>query len=125
VTLNRMNNEQTIDDYLTAYGETDTVRRRALIQSCFTPDATLADPPAAATGHDELDGMFGAVQQQFPGHHFERTSGIDEHHGTARYTWSLIAADGTVTVAGLDIVHFAADGRLDNVVGFFGDVPPR
>jgi hypothetical protein len=120
-----MTHQQTIDDYLTAYGETDSAQRRALIEQSFTPDATLADPPAAATGHDELDGLFAAVQQQFAGHHFERTSGIDEHHDIARYNWSLVADDGTVAVAGLDVVRFASDGRIDHVVGFFGDVPPN
>ena len=84
-----------IDSYLAAYGETDADRRSRLINESFAADGSLADPPFVATGHDQLHGTFGAVQGQFPGHTFRRTSGIDEHHGTARYRWDLVAPDGT------------------------------
>jgi hypothetical protein len=123
-----------IDTYLAAYGEPDTDARTALIASAFTTDAVLADPPFAATGHAELHATFGAVQAQFPGHRFTRTSAVDEHHDTARYTWSLDGPDGTPAVAGMDVVSFASGGvdgvdgagdRIARVVGFFGDVPAR
>ena len=56
--------EQTIDTYLAAYGEQEPTTRRRQISECFAADAVLADPPAAAAGHDELDALFAAVQQQ-------------------------------------------------------------
>ena len=113
----------TIDTYLAAYSETDQQRRRALIIESFTTDATLADPPLDATGHDGLDSMFAAVQSQFPGHRFRRCTGIDSHHGTARYGWELATDDGIVTVAGTDFVRFAPNGLITTVVGFFGPLP--
>ncbi|MGA9278409.1 nuclear transport factor 2 family protein [Ilumatobacter sp.] len=118
-----MDPTSTIDRYLDAYGETDADRRLQLISESFTPDATLADPPLDAAGHDGLSAMFAAVQSQFPGHTFMRTSAVDEHHGAARYEWSLAGPDGTVAVIGNDFVRFGSDGKLASVVGFFGPIP--
>ncbi len=112
-----------IDTYLAAYGETDSNRRRQLIEECFAPDATLADPPLDAAGHDGLDELFAAVQGQFAGHTFRRTSGVDEHHASARYDWELVAADGAVAVVGTDFVRFSPAGTIASVVGFFGPTP--
>lgn len=113
-----------IDAYLAAYGEPAETTRRELITRAFAPDAVLADPPFVAAGHDELHATFGAVQAQFPGHRFTRTSGVDEHHDVARYRWSLNGPDGTPAVAGMDVVTFR-DGRIERVTGFFGDAPER
>lgn len=114
---------QLVDNYLTAYGEPDAARRRDLIAAAFADDATLADPPFDAYGHDGIDGVFASVQSQFPDNTFRRTSGVDEHHGAARYSWELVAADGSITVAGTDYVRLTDDGRIAAVVGFFGQVP--
>ena len=57
---------------------------------------------------------------QFPDHTFRRTTAIDAHHAYARYGWELVGPDGTVAVAGQDLVELAADGRMQKVVGFFG-----
>ena len=51
-----------------------------------------------------------------------RGMSLDEHHGYARYGWALVAADGTVAVAGTDIATLDDDGRLVKVVGFFGEL---
>jgi hypothetical protein len=112
-----------IDTYLAAYGEPDDVRRREQIAAAFHEDATLADPPFDAGGHDALDAAFVAVQSQFPGHRFRRVSGIDQHHGAARFEWEFVAENGTPSVVGTDFVRFADDGRIAAVVGFFGPLP--
>jgi hypothetical protein len=112
-----------VDAYLAAYAEPDEARRRELVARCFTADATLADPPFTAVGHQQLLDTFGAVVQQFPGHRFRRTSGIDEHHDTARYAWVLEGPDGTAAVAGMDVVRFDGSSRIAAVTGFFGDLP--
>lgn len=113
-----------VDTYLAAYGETAPLRRKELITSCFAVDATIADPPLDAAGHDGIDDMFATVQQQFPDHMFRRVSDVDTHHGSARYEWELVAGDGSVSVAGTDFVRFGSDGLLVDVVGFFGPTSP-
>jgi hypothetical protein len=64
--------------------------------------------------------MVDVVLTHYAGHTFRRTTKVDAHHVYARYAWELVAPDGTVAVAGLDVATFAPDGRLARTVGFFG-----
>lgn len=112
-------NVDTIEAYLRAYSEPDGDRRRELIEQAFAPDATLADPPFDAAGHDALHATFGAVLDQYPRHSFRRTSDVDEHHDVARYRWQMVGPDGTVAFAGTDVVRFDGTGKIASVVGFF------
>jgi hypothetical protein len=113
----------TIDTYLEAYSESDDTRRAELISQVWTADGHLIDPPLDAEGHEAIGGMAVAVQSQFPGHRFRRSSGVDSHHGFARYGWELVAPDGAVTLAGMDVAQLADDGRIRRVLGFFGPMP--
>jgi hypothetical protein len=115
----------TIDTYLEAYGEADADRRIRLIEKVWAPEGRLIDPPIDGAGHDGISAMADAVLGQFPAHTFRRTSGIDAHHGIARYGWELVSADGTVTLAGSDVAEVDDDGRLVRVTGFFGDLPAK
>ncbi len=110
----------TVDAWLAAYTEADARSRRTAVASLWHPEGRLVEPPLDAAGHDGIDGLAVAVQSQFAGCRFRRTSELDEHHGTARYEWELVAADGSVVLAGEDIARLDADGRLVEVVGFFG-----
>ena len=76
-----------------------------------------------ADGHAGLNQMVESVHAQFPGHQFRRLSGVDLHHDRVRFAWDLVAPDGAVTVAGVDIGELAADGRLRSITGFFGEPP--
>lgn len=104
--------------YIAAWSETDAVRRRALIAEVFTADATYLDPMARSAGHDGLDAMIGAVQQQFAGLGFRLHGKQDGHNDVVRFSWAL-GADGAEPVAyGTDIAVVAADGRIRSVTGF-------
>jgi hypothetical protein len=109
-----------VDAWLIAYGEADVVRRNALIAETWSADGRLVDPPFEGTGHTELSGLVDVVLTHYAGHTFRRTTKVDAHHEFARYGWELVGPDGTVAVAGTDVVRFAADGKLAGVVGFFG-----
>jgi len=112
--------DATIDSWLDGYAEPDAARRKELIGRVWAPDGRLVDPPIEGTGHDGIGDVAAALQSQFPGHTFQRTSGIDAHHGFARYEWTMLAPDGTTVLTGLDIAEVADDGTLQRVVGFFG-----
>lgn len=112
-----------IDTYLDAYSEADPTRRLALIEQVFAPEAHVFDPPIDGAGHTGIDEMFAAVQGQFAGHTFRRSTGVDAHHGIARYGWQLVAGDGSVTVAGTDVAVVDDSGKLTRVAGCFGDLP--
>ncbi|AMP02613.1 nuclear transport factor 2 family protein [Collimonas pratensis] len=104
--------------YIAAWSETDAVRRRALITNVFTPDATYLDPMARSSGHDGLDAMIGAVQQQFADLRFRLHGKQDGHNDVVRFSWTL-GADGAEPVAyGTDVAVVAADGRIRSVTGF-------
>ena len=114
-----------IDANLAAYGNPDAAERRTLLELAWAADGRLIDPPIDGTGIDGIDQMMVAVQAQFPGHTFRRASGIDAHHGVARYSWELVAADGSVSLTGLDVAETGDDGKLVRVVGFMGPLPER
>ena len=114
----------TVDTHLEAYAETDPARRADLIARVWLPEGELIDPPLEGKGHDGIAEMASAVLEHFPGHTFRRTTAVDSHHDVARYGWELVAPDGAVAMAGLDVAEFGADGRITRVLGFFGDLQP-
>ncbi|AMO98150.1 hypothetical protein CAter282_0195 [Collimonas arenae] len=104
--------------YLAAWDELDASRRRARIVEVFTPDAVYLDPMARSAGHDGLDAMIGAVQQQFAGLRFRLHGKQDGHNNVVRFSWTL-GAEGAEPVAhGTDVVVVADDGRISSVTGF-------
>ena len=115
----------TIDTYLDAYGEPDAARRMQLIEQVWAADGRLLDPPLDGQGHAGISALTDVVHAHYPGHTFRRTTAIDAHHDVARYGWELVAADGAVAVAGLDVAEFGADGRIVRVLGFFGELQPQ
>jgi hypothetical protein len=116
--------ESVIDASLQAYGEPDAGRRAELIAASWAVDGHLVDPPIEGRGHDGIDATFAAVQAQFPGHRFRRTTAVDAHHGIARYGWELVSADGAVALGGMDVAVVGDDGLLTTVAGFFGELSP-
>jgi hypothetical protein len=113
----------TVDAYLSAWNERDPQRRAELVRRVWAQDGSLVDPPLTGDGHDEISAVAGALHEQFAGHVFRRSSGVDEHHGRLRFAWELVGPDGAVALAGLDVGELAADGRLQRVTGFFGELP--
>src|SRR5688572_24526353 len=92
----------TVDGYLAAYGEPDAQRRAELIAAAWADDGRLIDPPLTGEGRDGISAMAEQLQQQFPGHSFRRTSGVDVHHDHLRYAWELVSPAGDVVLGGLD-----------------------
>lgn len=114
-----------IDDYLDAYGEPDKARRSDAVRRVWAEDAQLVDPPLAARGHAQIVAQADQLLAQFPGHRFRRSSGVDAHHGRARYAWQLLSPAGQVVLEGCDFAQVDEAGRLAQVAGFFGPLPAR
>jgi hypothetical protein len=115
--------DSVVDRYLAVWNETDAATRRKRIDDLFAEDVRYVDPLAAVTGRDALDGLIGAVQQQFPGLTFSPGGAVDAHHDQARFTWNLGAAPGEPLVIGFDVAELDADGRIQQVLGFLDKVP--
>jgi hypothetical protein len=111
-----------VDTYLAMWNETDLTRRAAHIAQAWTGDGRYADPALQASGHEALSDMVAGVQARFPAHRFRRISAIDVHHDQLRFGWELVAPDGAVVVAGIDVGELAPDGRLRRITGFFGEL---
>jgi hypothetical protein len=111
-----------VDINLAALTETDPARRAELIKQAWAEDGSLTDPPLVGEGHAGLNEFAATVCEHYAGQRFRRVSAVDAHHDRFRYAWELVAPDGTVTVAGIDVGETAPDGRLAKVTGFFGEL---
>lgn len=112
-----------IDRYLAAYGDPDKTRRTLAVSGIWAEGGELIDPPLTATGHGQIVAQSDALLSQFPGHRFRRSSGVDAHHGFARYAWQLISPADVVVLEGFDVAQTNDQGKLQRVVGFFGPLP--
>lgn len=115
----------TIDTHLAGYAEPDPAQRRELLSTAWAEDGVLMDPPLEGVGLDAIIGCGDAVVTHYPGHRFVRTTGIDAHHGVARYGWELRDPDDQAVITGVDIAETNGEGRLVRIVGFFGPLPDR
>jgi hypothetical protein len=114
--------EATIDRYVVMFNEADDAVRAELARAVFADDGRLVDPLIDAAGPEQVAAAIGDLRNQMPGHSLARTTVVDAHHDHARFGWTVDAPDGSVAVAGIDVVTFAGDGRIQSAVGFFGDV---
>jgi hypothetical protein len=112
----------TIDCYLTTWNEPDSRTRAGQARMIWARDGRLVDPLIDAVGPDAIAAAIGELRDQMPGHSLTRTTLIDAHHDQARFGWTVNAPDGSVAVAGFDVVTFTADGRIQSAIGFFGDM---
>jgi hypothetical protein len=112
-----------VERYLAVWNETDPAARRAAIDDVFADGVRYVDPLAAVDGRDALDGLIGAVQQQFPGLTFAPGGAADGHHDQARFTWNLGPAGGEPLVVGFDVASLDGDGRIREVLGFIDKAP--
>lgn len=116
--------ETLVDTWLQAYGDADAARRRATIERIWNGGGRLVDPPLQAVGHAGISDQAATLVAQFPGHTFHRTTDVDAHHEFARYDWSLRGPDGADVLQGTDVLWLDVDGRILQVVGFFGAPRP-
>ena len=63
------------------------------------------------------------MQATLPGHTIDLVTAVDEHDGHLRFGWAMHGPDGSVVVEGMDYGRLAEDGRLRQIVGFFGPFP--
>lgn len=112
-----------VDTYLSSLHETDAATRAEMVAAAWAPEGRFVDPLQEAKGHAALADIAPAVEQLYPGARFRRLSAVDAHHEFIRFAWDLVAQDGSVIVAGIDVGMVGDDGKLLGIVGFFGDLP--
>ena len=115
--------QEIVERYIAAWNEKDAQRRRELVDALWTENGSYTDPLADANGRAEIDGLIGAVQQQFPGFVFTLAGPVDAHHRQARFTWGLGPEGGEALVVGSDVAVTGEDGQIVAVFGFLDQVP--
>jgi hypothetical protein len=115
--------QEIIERYLASWNETDPGQRRGLIDSLWAADGSYTDPLADVDGRDAIDGVIGAVQEQFPGLVFTLGGPVDANHNQARFSWHLGPAGGEPIVVGFDVAVLNDDGQIRSVHGFLDKVP--
>jgi hypothetical protein len=115
-----------INRYCQVWNEPDTARRAELLASVWTAGATYTDPSVHAANAEALLSHIAKVQARRPGSKVVRVSGVDAHHGVARFAWRVVEADGTALPDGLDVVLISPDGaKIERIIGFFGPLRPE
>lgn len=113
-----------LDVYTQAWMEPDEAARLTLLETAWAADGLYQDPTGEAQGRAALTAHIGGFQVAFPGARLEMTTGVDAHHDRLRFGWRMVQANGTVMVEGIDCGRVGADGRLVEIIGFFGASPP-
>lgn len=101
----------------------DPGQRTALLAEVCADDVVYANPLKSCVGVEALARLITELATAYPGHAPVRTSGVDAHHDTARYTWALNDQGGRSVLAGIEIVRFTPEGRLTSLLSFFGQPP--
>lgn len=110
---------RTVAGFLELWNAADPAVRRAAIERTYADDGCFSDPTAQITGHDAIEQHVIGTMAIFGGRTFRQAGDIDVHHDRLRFSWEMVAPDGTVELHGLDVVHLAADGRMVDSTGFF------
>lgn len=110
-----------IDTYCAAWSDEAARQRRALLLPIWSDGAIYTDPTVHAVGAEELLAHIASIQTKHPGARILRTSGVDVHHGIARFAWKFVMPDGSSLPEGLDIAFLdSSQSRITRIIGFFG-----
>ncbi|MDB5555270.1 MAG: hypothetical protein JWL86_5254 [Rhizobium sp.] len=93
-------------------------QRKGELAACLANDATYCDPNGLIEGPDELSGYMRQFQNGAPEARFEIGS-VLHHHGRSIANWTLRGPGGGALQTGTSFATLAADGRLQDISGFF------
>lgn len=109
--------------YLAAWNTKDPAAMHAWVDAALTPDVVFCDPHYDIRGREAFTAMVREFHKKYPGCEVVRTSGVDQHHNRARYSWG-IDASGVRRFDGFDAVELdLASGKIARIDGFFGALP--
>lgn len=113
-----------VSRYCDAWSVVDPAERELVVAEVWAERGEYLDSqPVQARGRDALAAEIARFQQQFPGASF-RCNAVQSHHGFVGYTWSMVMADGSEGLSGMDFGEIDSSGRLVRIVSFFEMPPP-
>ena len=112
--------------YIALWNERTPSRRREMLSTDWTADATYVDPLMQGDGHAGVDALITGVQQKFPDFKFTligEPNGYGDHlRFHLRFSWGL-GPDGVDSpIKGTDFAVLK-DGRIRAITGFLDQVP--
>jgi uncharacterized protein YndB with AHSA1/START domain len=103
--------------WFTAWTEPDADRRRAALAAWVAPDVRFRDPNGDVYDLDELVIHIGAALRFMPGVKLEPRGKPRRVHDVALVDWAAVKPDGATAMTGTNVVRFASDGKITEVVG--------
>ena len=123
MSVNTERHESAVARYFEAWNAGGPEELAKAVAAAWTADGSYTDPLADVAGHEQIVAVITAAHEQFPGFTFRPGGAVDGHHDTARFSWELVAEDGSAPVAGFDVITLDEDGRIRTVLGFLDRVP--
>jgi SnoaL-like domain len=108
--------------YIELWNERIPSRRREMLATAWTADASYVDPLMKGEGHDGIDALIEGVQQRFPDFSFRligEPNGFGDH---LRFRWGLGPDGADSPIKGTDFAVLK-EGRIYSITGFLDQVP--
>jgi uncharacterized protein YndB with AHSA1/START domain len=115
--------ESAVESYINAWNDTDSATRAKHIERCWEERATYRDPMSYIEGRDHLRDHIGSAQMFAPGARVEKTSGVDQCQGAARFLWKIHGPGDKILATGACFGQLSLAGRFLSIVSFWD--PPR
>lgn len=116
-----MDLNEVIDRYCESWSAADSQLRSEILASIWAEGASYSDPTAHVTGRQALLDLIASAHERFPDARIVRTSDIDSHHDSVRFSWALTSRGKPIIPDGLDFVLLNSEGsKIERVIGFFG-----
>jgi SnoaL-like domain len=108
--------------YIELWNERTPSRRREMLSTDWTADATYVDPLMSGEGHDGVDALIAGVQERFPEFKFKLIGEPNGFGDRLRFSWGL-GPDGVDSpIKGTDFAMLK-EGRIRAITGFLDQVP--
>ena len=122
VAMNTQINPKTlIDRYVAVWHEPEAARRRAAIESIWSPDGEHLSASKEARGYDQLEQRIADTYQRWVVEERCSFRALDEpiaHHDAIRFRWEMVSHDGQTESIGLDLFILNDDGSVARVYQF-------
>jgi uncharacterized protein YndB with AHSA1/START domain len=115
--------ERAVDDYVSAWTETDARKRRSVLERVWRSDAIFKDSMGYVDGLEALDSYIGSAQRFMPGVNLVRNGPVSHSHGHVVFGWQLVGADGQGFGGGFNVGELTATGQFRSMIGFQRNQP--
>ncbi len=96
---------------LAVFGERDATRRRAALETLWSPQGVFIDPDGRYVGLEAIGRRIDELQAGFPGFAFVARGSADVMHEVGRLAWGFGPAADNAAVTGIDVA-ITRDGKL-------------